>query len=176
MAVAEHAVFCVMLFISSALHYGSYTASSDLRRLEDFCRNGILPLIYQGVLDFVQDVCFFEVVHGGPLDITQPYLVFRRTADVDRASEGNVGWFPYNAGDGLVSDIRARDVPKRRHKIDDEVILRLVNAVKVRFSVCQLFSLTDANSATLVVLGANEGADVSAGVVEEHGPDAAEVV
>lgn len=80
-----------------------------------------------------QDYGFFEIVRGCTFDIAQTYLAIRRSVEVNRASEGNVGWFPYNGSDGVVSDIPAGDGPGRRCSIDDEVISRNFVAVKVTF-------------------------------------------
>lgn len=33
---------------------------------------------------------------------------FRRTVEVERENHGNIGWFPYSAGNGVVSLIPAR--------------------------------------------------------------------
>lgn len=87
--------------------------------------------------------------------------------EVAWASESNVKWFPINAGDGVVSDISGRDVPECKWTIDDEVISRHFNAVKVSFLVDHLFSLANAHDATMAALDSKGAANVPAEVIEK---------
>lgn len=139
--MAEHAVFCMMSFIPSALYGESCTASGYFRGIGDPCRSDILPPLSQRILDLVQDVGLFEIVRGRTFDIRQAYLAFHWIAEVDWAREDNVEWLPYNPGGGIVSEILARVVIGRERTLQDEVTSRQFIAVKIRFLVDQLFYL-----------------------------------
>lgn len=73
-------------------------------------------------------------------------------------------------------EIPSRDIPRLNHTIDDEVVSRYFNAVKVRFLVDQLFSLADVHDATMVGLSPNEGAEVPAESVEKRKAEESEEV
>lgn len=54
------------------------------------------------------------IIRGRTVHTPQSYLAFRRSVEFDWNSDGNVGWFLYSAGDGIVSDIPAIDIPGRK--------------------------------------------------------------
>lgn len=135
----------------------------------------LLPLS-QRVLHFLQNIAFLENVCGSTFDIALACLAFRRAVEVYWARKGSVGWFPYNADDGIVSVIPATYVPARTHTIEDEVISGHFNAVKVGFLVDKLFSLVNAHDSAIAVLGSKEGAKVPVEVIEERDPKESEEV
>lgn len=67
--VAEYTVFCVMSYISFQFCGRSCTASGELGGIEDRGPDELLLLLLQGVLDFVQDVSFFETDSGFTFEI-----------------------------------------------------------------------------------------------------------
>lgn len=89
-----------------------------LRRRQSLFR-GIFLSLCEGVMNFAKHDCFIEVVRNYTFDISHPYLKFCRTVEVDRIGDSNFCWFPYSAGDGLVSDIPATEAQMRKHCIDN---------------------------------------------------------
>lgn len=107
-AIAKHSVFCVMAFVAYALYCRSCAVSADFCGVEDLFRGGILLPLSQGVLLFLQDVGFFGIIPVFTFNISQAYLAFHRTVEVDWSINENVGWLLFIAGDGIVSDTPAR--------------------------------------------------------------------
>lgn len=83
-------------------------------------------------------------------------MTFCRNVDINRSKENRIGGLPYNASDGVVSDIPIQDVLSRECSLDDEVTFRHFDEVEVFFVVDKPLFLGDAWNATLAALGLAE--------------------
>lgn len=88
---------------------------------------------------------FIEIGRRFTLETLQTYLEFHRTIEVDWSSNGNVGWCTYSAGDGIVSDIPARWIPRHKRSLGDEEISIHIITVWVYFLVDYFFPLAAAH-------------------------------
>lgn len=146
-----------MVFIVFVLQAGYCTDSDGFRGVEYLCRSGILVFLYQGVLDFVLTVGLFEVVRVCTFDIPLAYVAFCRMVVIDLEYEGNnVGQFHYTADKCIVTDISAREVPRHKLSLDDEVVSVHVDAAMISLLVDQLFILTDARDTSTTFSGLSE--------------------
>lgn len=121
-AIVEHVVLCLTHFISFAMCGGSCTFIENFRGVEYLVWGGINVSLPQGICAFMQDVGFFEDSHCCSFDITRAYLVFSVTVELHCSSGSDVWWLSYSAVEGVVSDILAREVPERKHSMEDEII------------------------------------------------------
>lgn len=80
-AIAYHSVFLLVTFVSVSLYSECCTASGDFCGVEEFCKGGIIEPLSPGILDFVHDACFFEILRDCSFDVLQVYLAFRRTVE-----------------------------------------------------------------------------------------------
>lgn len=109
--VVKPSVLNLILYIAFALYSRSCITSGNLHCIEDVFRGGMVPFIstWLGLCTACQ-LCF-EIVRGCIFHISQAYLEFRRTVEVDGNSLCSVRRSSYITGDGFVYDISAREVP-----------------------------------------------------------------
>lgn len=146
-------MFCLISFVASVLYRGSCTARCDFREVEKHYRRGTFLPSSEGVLDFLQDVRYFEIVQSCTFGIPQAYLSSHRTVESSLDSDGNASWLPFTFSDGVFSNIPAEEGPGRKRVLYNKVISIHVYIIKAPFLVVQFFTLADARHDSTVALG-----------------------
>lgn len=60
----------------------------------------------------VADVGVTSVLQSSQFDLEEDYTAYRRSRNVDWEDEAPVGWFPYDNGNGDVTDLPAREITR----------------------------------------------------------------
>lgn len=141
-----------MSLVASDLYGRSCTVSGDFSGVKDLCLGGMLLPFSHGPLDIVQHISCFEVFRGLHFDFSQAYLAFFVNAAADWNTDGNVGWFSYSDGDGVLSDFPAREVPGRNRSLDEEALPINTDTVMFSFLADQSLSSAVASDATTMTL------------------------
>lgn len=76
------------------------------------------------------------------MDIVKAYLVFQRADEIEWNSVGNIRGLPCSAGDGVIFEIPAKEVPGRKLSLDNEAGLVHVETVRILF-LWIIFSLAN---------------------------------
>lgn len=150
--VDEQSVFCLKLFVGSALYGESCTASGDLCGVWDLCRGGILLSLCQGFFDFVHHLGIFETVCSCTFDNPQAYQWYRPTVQVGCNSDENIGSSLYTAGYGVVTGFPDWEVAGCKRSLHDELISIRIDTVNVYFLVDHLFPFADAGDDNMAAL------------------------
>lgn len=102
-AVAEHWVYPLLSFFTSARNGGPVEYSYAFPDTSTLAESGVLPPLSQVIPAFVADVGLFSILQGSHFELKEAYLAYHCSRDVDWDDDASVGWFPYThaSGDAL---------------------------------------------------------------------------
>lgn len=109
-AVAEHFVFYLFSFFTSALICGPVEYIPVFEGVTAFVESGILLPLPVVAHAFVVSVGLFSVIQGTQFTLKKTHLTYHHNLEVDRDNRTSVRWFLYESASGDMVYIPAREI------------------------------------------------------------------